>query len=38
VFIWREFKGAGKNVNVLLGLMFILFISGLVLIILSGGN
>jgi glucose uptake protein len=38
VFIWREFKGANKNVNVLLALMFILFISGLALIIISGGN
>ena len=38
VFIWKEFKGAGKNVNVLLFLMFLLFIVGLTLIILSGGN
>lgn len=38
VFIWKEFKGAGKNVNVLLFLMFVLFITGLALIILSGGN
>jgi len=38
VFIWKEFKGGGKNVNLLLFLMFLLFIAGLVLIILSGGN
>lgn len=38
VFIWKEFKGAGKNVNVLLFLMFLLFITGLGLIIVSGGN
>jgi glucose uptake protein len=38
VFIWKEFKGGGKTVNQLLSLMFLLFISGLVLIILSGGN
>lgn len=38
VFIWKEFKGGGRNVNILLFFMFLLFISGLVLIILSGGN
>jgi len=38
VFIWKEFKGGGKSVNLLLFLMFLLFISGLALIILSGGN
>lgn len=38
VFIWKEFKGAGKNVNILLFLMFLLFISGLAMIIISGGN
>lgn len=36
VFIWKEFKGAKKGVNVLLGLMFALFIAGLSLIIVSG--
>lgn len=36
VFIWKEFKGAGKNVFTLLGVMFLLFIAGLALIILSG--
>lgn len=38
VFVWAEFKGGTKLVNRLLTLMFILFISGLVLIVLSGGN
>lgn len=38
VFIWKEFKGAGRNVNILLFLMFVLFITGLGLIIVSGGN
>lgn len=38
VFIWKEFKGASKQVNVLLFLMFVLFITGLALIIVSGGN
>lgn len=38
VFIWKEFKGAGKSVNVLLFFMFLLFITGLALIIMSGGN
>lgn len=36
VFIWKEFKGASKPVNLLLTLMFLLFTSGLVLIILAG--
>lgn len=38
IFIWKEFKGASKSINLLLALMLILFISGLVLIIVSGGN
>jgi glucose uptake protein len=38
VFIWKEFKGADKNVNILLFFMFLLFIAGLAMIILSGGN
>jgi glucose uptake protein len=38
VFIWKEFKGAGKSVNLLLFFMFLLFITGLGLIIMSGGN
>ena len=38
VFIWKEFKDGGRNVNLLLFFMFLLFIAGLVLIILSGGN
>ncbi|BEG97785.1 multidrug DMT transporter permease [Bacteroides sedimenti] len=38
VFIWKEFKGASKTINALLTLMFVLFITGLVMIIISGGN
>lgn len=38
VFIWKEFKGADRKVNALLALMFGLFIAGLSLIIVSGGN
>ena len=36
VFIWKEFKGANKNVYGLLGLMFCLFLAGLGCIIVSG--
>lgn len=38
VFIWREFKGAKSSTMGLLAAMFALFIIGLGLIILSGGN
>lgn len=38
LFIWKEFKGAPKVVNTLLMLMFIFFICGLSLIVLSGSN
>lgn len=38
VFIWKEFKGAKQPVHLLLTLMFILFIAGLSLIAVSGGN
>jgi glucose uptake protein len=38
IFIWKEFKGAPRNVDMLLGLMFLLFISGLGAIIVSGAN
>jgi glucose uptake protein len=38
VFIWKEFKGGGSTINLLLSLMFLLFVCGLALIILSGGN
>jgi glucose uptake protein len=38
VFIWKEFKGGSKSVQWLLGLMFCLFVAGLAVIILSGGN
>ena len=35
VFIWKEFKGAPKGTNILIALMFLLFISGLGLIVFS---
>jgi glucose uptake protein len=38
VFIWKEFKGAPKTVNLYLTTMFIFFISGLLLIILARIN
>jgi glucose uptake protein len=38
VFIWKEFKAGNKAVNTLLTLMFFLFIAGLTLIVISGGN
>ena len=38
VFIWKEFKGSDRTTDVLLGVMFLFFIAGLGLIILSGGN
>ncbi|MDR0418952.1 MAG: GRP family sugar transporter, partial [Prevotellaceae bacterium] len=38
VFIWKEFKGANKQVNILLTFMFLLFIVGLALIVASGSN
>lgn len=36
VFIWKEFKGAGKSTYGLLALMFAFFIGGLACIIISG--
>ena len=36
VFIWKEFKGADKQVYGLLGVMFVLFIAGLGFIIAAG--
>ena len=38
VFIWKEFKGADRGTNTLLSVMFLFFIAGLALIIVSGGN
>lgn len=38
IFIWKEFKGSSSRVNVLLALMFLLFVVGLGLIILAGAN
>lgn len=36
VFIWKEFKGAPKGVNIYLSLMFLLFLAGIGLIIAAG--
>lgn len=36
VFIWKEFKGSGKQVYTLLALMFAFFIAGLALIVVAG--
>ncbi len=36
VFIWKEFKGSSKSTNVLLGIMFILFVAGIISIIYAG--
>ena len=38
VFIWKEFKGSDSKTNWLLAVMFLFFIAGLGLIVLSGGN
>ncbi len=38
VFVWKEFTGCRKSTSRLLALMFILFITGLSFIIISGGN
>ena len=36
VFIWKEFKGSSKLVNVLIAFMFVFFLTGLGLIIYAG--
>ena len=38
LLIWKEFRGAPKSVNIMLIFMVILFMLGLGLIIISGGN
>jgi glucose uptake protein len=38
VFVWKEFAKGNKSVNRLLAVMFLFFIAGLSLIVLSGGN
>ncbi|MBI4164509.1 MAG: AcrB/AcrD/AcrF family protein [Acidobacteria bacterium] len=35
VFVWKEFRGAGRNVQLLLALMFAFFIAGLVCVALA---
>jgi glucose uptake protein len=36
VFIWKEFKGASKNVDLLVTLMFIAYLAGLTLLVIAG--
>jgi glucose uptake protein len=38
VFIWKEFKGANKNVNTLILLMFLAYLAGLTLLIYAGAR
>jgi len=38
LLVWKEFKGASKQTNIMLFFMFMFFISGLSLIVISGGN
>lgn len=38
IFVWKEFKNSSLITYMLLGFMFLLFISGIGLIIFSGGN
>jgi glucose uptake protein len=38
LFIWKEFKGAPKSVNIMLFFMILSFMLGLTIIIISGGN
>lgn len=35
VFVWKEFKNAPKKTNILIGLMFTLFIAGIILVIIA---
>lgn len=35
VFVWKEFKGAPKKTNILIALMFTLFIAGIILVIMA---
>lgn len=36
VFVWKEFKGASPKINILLALMFILFVGGIASIVYAG--
>ena len=36
VFIWKEFKGASKSVNILIFLMFLAYLGGLALLVYAG--
>ena len=35
VFIWKEFKGASKSVNILIFLMFLAYLAGLALLVMQ---
>jgi len=36
VFIWKEFRGASKNVNLLILLMFLAYLAGLTMLVYAG--
>ena len=36
VFIWKEFKGASKSVNILIFMMFLAYLTGLALLVYAG--
>ncbi len=38
VFVWKEFRNSNRDAKVLLGIMFFLFIVGIAIIILAGGQ
>jgi glucose uptake protein len=38
VFIWKEFKGAQKQVNILVFIMFLAYLAGLSLLVYAGIN
>jgi glucose uptake protein len=36
VFIWKEFKGASKEVNLLIFMMFLAYLAGLIMLVIAG--
>ncbi|WP_244518993.1 GRP family sugar transporter [Parapedobacter composti] len=38
VFVWKEFRGSSFTTRVLIGAMFLLFLSGLAIVIMAGGD
>jgi len=36
VFIWKEFKGSSRSVNILVSLMFLAYLAGLTLLVIAG--